>query len=69
VDDDAVGRLVVLGVLEEGNLETAGDAGVAVDVVLELTSRLRLDLIDRGDDVTAVASAAAVLEHDDVRRL
>lgn len=62
VDHDAIGGLVVLGALVEGDFKTAGGAGVGVEVVLEQTSCLRLDLLDRGDDVTAVASAAAVLE-------
>ena len=56
-------------VFEEGDLKSAGHALVAVKVVLELTSRLRFDFLDRSDGVAAVASAATVLEGDEVGRI
>ena len=60
-EDTAVG--FGLGTSEDGNLKAAGDTGIHVKVVHELTSTEELlSLVDELDGVAAVASAATVLD-------
>ena len=58
---------IVLRARIEGDLKAACGFRVTVEVVLELSSELELDLLDRSDGMAPIASAAAVLELNEVR--
>ena len=61
--DNFTSAILSLGSWEDSDLEASSDALVHVEVVDELTSAVELlDLGDERDDVTAVASAAAVFD-------
>ena len=66
VQEDSLAR-VVLSALVESDFEPSRDSVVAVQVVLEAVGVLLLDLLDRSDGVSLVASPSAVLELDHVR--
>ena len=61
--DNFTSAILSLGSWEDSDLEASSDALVHVEVVDELTSAVELlDLGDERDDVTAVASPAAVFD-------
>jgi hypothetical protein len=63
VDEDALG----LSASEDGHLETTSDTWVLEELVLELTStEVSLNFVDEVGAVTAIASAATVLDVHDV---